>query len=113
MGKIAFVFPGQGSQTVGMGKTLAESENFARAYFDKKRMKFWDIPFPRLFLKVPKRNYVDSERPTRFAYNKRRCFGTVQKGLKFSPTTPQGTAWESIRPLFVQVQSLLRMPFMW
>lgn len=35
MGKIAFVFPGQGSQTVGMGKTLAESENFARAYFDK------------------------------------------------------------------------------
>lgn len=34
MGKIAFVFPGQGSQTVGMGKSLAESNGFVRAFFE-------------------------------------------------------------------------------
>lgn len=31
----AFVFPGQGSQTVGMGKDLAESHAVARAVFDE------------------------------------------------------------------------------
>jgi len=35
MGKIAFLFPGQGSQTVGMGKVLAESFPAARAVFDE------------------------------------------------------------------------------
>jgi [acyl-carrier-protein] S-malonyltransferase len=35
MGKIAFVFPGQGSQAVGMGKLAYESESAARAVFDQ------------------------------------------------------------------------------
>ncbi|MCJ7839607.1 ACP S-malonyltransferase [Lederbergia sp. NSJ-179] len=34
MGKIAFVFPGQGSQTVGMGATVRETDHKARAIFD-------------------------------------------------------------------------------
>ena len=32
---VAFVFPGQGSQTVGMGKALAESFAAARAVFEE------------------------------------------------------------------------------
>ncbi|MBS2029546.1 MAG: ACP S-malonyltransferase [Deltaproteobacteria bacterium] len=35
MGKLAFVFPGQGSQSVGMGKELAEKFPEARAVFDE------------------------------------------------------------------------------
>jgi [acyl-carrier-protein] S-malonyltransferase len=35
MGKIAFVFPGQGAQAVGMGKDAYESNAAARAVFDR------------------------------------------------------------------------------
>jgi [acyl-carrier-protein] S-malonyltransferase len=35
MGKIAFLFPGQGSQTVGMGKTMADSFPESRTIFEK------------------------------------------------------------------------------
>ncbi|WP_223066734.1 ACP S-malonyltransferase [Paenibacillus caui] len=34
MGKIAFIFPGQGSQTVGMGKDIYEASPFAREAFE-------------------------------------------------------------------------------
>lgn len=42
MGKIAFIFPGQGSQIVGMGKTLAEQHPEIKAIFDRADTKLND-----------------------------------------------------------------------
>ena len=35
MNKLAFIFPGQGSQTVGMGKDLYENFDLARRMFEE------------------------------------------------------------------------------
>ena len=35
MGKIAFVFPGQGSQTVGMGESVIENNADAKSIFER------------------------------------------------------------------------------
>src|SRR5215470_8988244 len=55
---VAFVFPGQGSQAVGMGKALAEAFSPARAVFeevdaalgDKLSTVMWEGPADRLML---------------------------------------------------------------
>lgn len=45
MGKIAFIFPGQGSQYIGMGKDFYEKEPVSKAVFDKaSEVTGLDIP---------------------------------------------------------------------
>lgn len=53
MKKIAFVFPGQGSQTVGMGKDLADKYPEVMAYFTKTDETL-KTPLSRLIFEGPK-----------------------------------------------------------
>ena len=50
--KTALVFPGQGSQAVGMGKALAEEFPVAREMFSASTPR-WRRSFPRLMFEGP------------------------------------------------------------
>src|SRR3954463_15689229 len=53
MSKIAFVFPGQGSQTVGMGKALAEKHPEIMEHFSKADERL-NVPLSKLIFEGPK-----------------------------------------------------------
>jgi [acyl-carrier-protein] S-malonyltransferase len=53
VGKIAFVFPGQGSQTVGMGKDLADKYPEVKGYFQQADDKL-QFPLSQLIFAGPK-----------------------------------------------------------
>lgn len=52
VGKIAFIFPGQGSQTVGMGKALADQNERVRSFFDRADKKL-NVPLSKLIFEGP------------------------------------------------------------
>jgi len=52
MGKLAFIFPGQGSQSAGMGKALAEAFPVARAVFEEADRAL-GFPLSRLCFEGP------------------------------------------------------------
>ena len=52
MGKIAFLFPGQGSQTVGMGKAMADSHPESKAIFEKADQTL-QVPLSKLIFEGP------------------------------------------------------------
>jgi [acyl-carrier-protein] S-malonyltransferase len=52
MGKMAFLFPGQGSQYVGMGKDLVEADPAARKLFDLAE-EMTELPLKRLCFEGP------------------------------------------------------------
>ena len=53
MGKLAFIFPGQGSQAAGMGKALADAFPSARRVFDEIDAALGDPKLSRLCFEGP------------------------------------------------------------
>ena len=76
MGKIAFLFSGQGAQTVGMGRKVAESLPAARRLYDRARPKCWATIWPSSASKDRPRNW------TRRSTASRRCYVTSLAALE-------------------------------
>lgn len=60
MGKVAFLFPGQGSQYVGMGKEIAENYSIANKVFDEAN-SIIDIDIKDLCFNGPEEDLIKTE----------------------------------------------------
>ena len=62
MEKIAFLFPGQGSQFAGMGKALAAAHGSAQRVFEEADQAL-DLALSRLCFEGPEQEVITSEVP--------------------------------------------------
>jgi len=83
MGKAAFLFPGQGSQYAGMGKSLFEAYPSARATFDEADAAL-GFPLSRLCFEGPEEELKKTEntQPALLAVSTAACRVLMEKGYK-------------------------------
>jgi len=101
MEKVAFVFPGQGSQYVGMGRDLHETYPEARALFDEAD-GILGFPLSKLCFKGPKEELDDTinTQPAIFVMSVA-CFKAL--GTRYKA---QGKGQENLEPAFVAGHSM-------
>ncbi len=92
MTQIAFIFPGQGSQKVGMGSELAETHAIAKAVFDESD-NFLERPLSQLCFEGPETELKQTEN-TQLAILT--CSVATQKVLTQSEVVPKVVAGHSL-----------------
>ena len=105
MTKIAFVFPGQGTQSVGMGRALADASPAAAAVFAAADAALGE-PISRLAWEGPAEdlNRTENAQPAllgdldRLPRGRPRALGRAPGSTSPSPPSPPATRWASTPP---------------
>jgi [acyl-carrier-protein] S-malonyltransferase len=97
VGKIAFLFPGQGSQKVGMGADLLESRPDVFDRYLEQADAASGLPIRRLCLEGPIEELTATEaaQPALFATSL--AVAGSPESRASSPTSSRATAWASTR----------------
>ena len=114
MSQIAFVFPGQGSQYVGMGRALAESSPEAAAVFATADAALGE-PISRLAWEGPEEdlNRTENSQPALLAASIAylevvRARWAQPASTRRTRRSPPGTRWASTRPSSPRAPSISR-----
>ena len=81
----AFIFPGQGSQAVGMGKALAEASPAARAVFQEVDDALGQHLSRLMFEGPPEDLHADRQRPARDHGQRHRDAARAGEGRRRAP----------------------------